>query len=98
MNDDPVEMRASILRRIHAGLLPLGPGDRTYGGYGDGRLCDACERPIGPNEVQYEVDCAGDTSTHKQTIILHRHCHSVWLELKSEEFERMVGPIDLSMG
>jgi hypothetical protein len=91
MNDDPIEMRASILRRMRAGLLPLGPGDRTYGGYGDGRLCDACERPIGRSEVQYEVDCVGSTSTHGRTIVLHRLCHSLWLELTAEAVEPMTG-------
>jgi hypothetical protein len=98
MSDDSEEMRASILRRIDAGFLPRPPGERTYGGYGDGRLCDACGRTIGPSEVQYEVDCAGSTSTNKRTIVMHRSCHGVWLTLQSGEFESLAAAIDLSIG
>ena len=98
MTNDPVEMRAQsfdaymrgcyLLVRVIEPIVAMGMGGSAM--RASGRLARM--------RFNMRLIVRGILRPHKQTIILHRHCHSVWLELKSEEFERMVGPIDLSMG
>jgi len=68
------EQCAIIQGRLAAGELPPRAIDqRTYAGYGEGQLCDACGSLIGRGEVAYEVELPADTLT------MHVGCFAVWV-------------------
>jgi hypothetical protein len=50
------DLSAEIRRRIASGVLPRGPGLRTFAGNGEGQPCDGCGRRIGETDVQYQID------------------------------------------
>jgi hypothetical protein len=62
-----------ILAKIRSGALPppRKPPAKCYAGKGSGRLCDACNRPITSDDVEYELDA---------TLIFHRNCYVIWLD------------------
>jgi hypothetical protein len=44
---------------------------------GNGRLCRACKEPIRANETEIELELP----LGRPSVLLHRACHAVWLEL-----------------
>jgi len=73
-----------ISRRLADGSLPHFCGQRTYGGRGDGANCACCGRPIGPAEVQYDVDqpqAADGAPDPAQSIPMHLPCFRLWVQL-----------------
>jgi hypothetical protein len=62
--------------RIKDGRLPCHPTGDVRGGQGTGALCGVCGRPIGPDEIEYEVQFIADRAL---TCRLHFHCYEVWL-------------------
>jgi hypothetical protein len=61
--------------RIEDGQLGCEPPAATWGGYGDGTLCELCGEPIGPADVEYEVQMVAHRGrTHR----FHLLCHTVW--------------------
>jgi hypothetical protein len=47
-----------------------------WGGPGAGELCALCDKPIRPDEVEYEVDASVDGAQH--AFRFHIVCLSVW--------------------
>jgi hypothetical protein len=78
---DEASIRARVSRLLADRILPCETPDQTWAGRGMGLRCIACETPIAPTEVEYEVDFSG------RTLRLHRRCHEIWLE----ECEPLVG-------
>jgi hypothetical protein len=82
----PGAMRFSNLHErarelLHTGALPREPAQRTFAGYGDGTACLLCSSPIGPGEVEYELEFGRED---KRIVDLHLACHAIW------EYERQV--------
>lgn len=48
------ELRSRIRERIELGELPSEVPSLMWGGNGTGDLCTVCEKPIGPQEVEFE--------------------------------------------
>ncbi len=67
-------LRLQIRERIERGVLPVMVPQRIYGGYGSGDVCVACDQPIAPSQIDYEVDGP------KPGMPLHFHfvCHVLW--------------------
>jgi hypothetical protein len=63
------QIRQSIL----AGQLPKEHCHATWYGKGTGLLCDGCDRPITPDEVEVECDLPDGGM-----VRLHRQCYDVW--------------------
>jgi len=70
---------------LRTGVLPRGPAVRTYGGYGDGTTCVLCSGPIGPLEVEYELEFGSQDTQHAH---LHLACHAIW------DYERRAAAVD----
>ena len=71
---DQEQLRARIRERIRNGLIPGGPGGRTYGGNGTNCICSCCNTAIGPREIEYEVYFDGCGAT----LRAHLHCYRIW--------------------
>jgi hypothetical protein len=75
-----VELRALIRQRIQSGLLPRGPGDKTFGGPGNGETCDCCDQSIPRHRVRYEVEYARPDASFERLLVAHLECHQIWIE------------------
>jgi hypothetical protein len=64
----------AIRAKVRAGVLRYDAPERTWGGMGKGRPCDACGGPIEKVEVEYELDFDGG----KTTLRLHVPCCIAW--------------------
>ncbi len=74
-------LHAQVRARLAQGVLPRGPGSKTYAGLADGPLCDCCGAPIVGDDVQYEVDFAdGPCGNRIRSLMMHCVCHEVWME------------------
>ena len=62
--------------RIESGQLPCDPSARMWGSRGSGATCVLCGRPIGPDEIEYEVEMRINGAP--DTLQFHRACHAVW--------------------
>lgn len=61
--------------RIESGQLPCDRPARMWGSRGSGAPCALCGRPIGPNEIEYEVELRHGVH---DTLHFHRVCHAAW--------------------
>jgi hypothetical protein len=62
------EIRQRLSRRI----LPRDSPARMWAGPGTDQPCDGCDRAIGSNETEHEVEVSG------RAIRLHRECFLIW--------------------
>jgi hypothetical protein len=62
--------------RMGSGQLPRHPAARMWGSHGHCAPCALCGRPIGPDEIEYEVEMRINEAP--DTLHFHRACHSVW--------------------
>jgi hypothetical protein len=70
------ELRPIARERIAKGRLPHDPPKRMWGGRGTGQLCAVCDKPIQPDEVEFEVEQSLDGTVH--TFYFHILCQAVW--------------------
>jgi hypothetical protein len=68
----PSDAPLKIRERLDRGTLPHEPPGKMYAGHGENQLCDGCDEPIGPSQVQYEFDADG------RTIRFHLGCAGLW--------------------
>jgi hypothetical protein len=73
--EDPALRRLAI-ERIESGRLPCNPAARTWGSHGTGAACALCEHPIGPDQIEYEVELK--TARADITLQFHLACYSIW--------------------
>ena len=69
-------LRPIARERIAAGTLPCEIPNQIWAGKGSGRSCDLCDKPIGPGEIEYEVEHT-DQKTGR-TFHFHIVCQSIW--------------------
>ena len=70
---DEQELRELIRLRICSGTLPLCSDPHTlFGGNGEGGECDCCGQQIVAAQIQFDVDCCGDT------FQMHLRCYDAW--------------------
>jgi len=74
------ELERVAKQRIRTGELPCHPTARMWGSHGTGALCSLCDRPIRPEEVEYEVALAadGDSGRGEHVLRFHLACHAIW--------------------
>jgi len=65
-----------ILAKMSDGLLPVQEPKKTWGGYGSGNPCAACDEPILPHLVEHEVDL------ESTTLLFHAACDAMWRGLR----------------
>jgi hypothetical protein len=79
-------LRLIARERIARQQLPSRGLSRMWGGYGTGQLCALCDKPIQPNEVEYEIE---HTGAAVQTFRFHIVCLSAWqLECARDDYLR----------
>ena len=70
------ELRLVARERIARGQLPCGATSRMWSGHGSDLPCALCDKPIQPDEVEYEVELRESGALH--TIRFHILCQSMW--------------------
>lgn len=68
---------------IEAGKIPSRWLVRVYAGSGSGVCCAICDRPVEPNQTEFELDFAQDHGGPGASARVHRECCLAW--------ERLVG-------
>ena len=71
-----ISLKQLAQERIESGQLPCDPAARLWGSHGSGAACALCGRPIGPDEIEYEVETR--IKGAPDALHFHRACHSVW--------------------
>ena len=70
----------AIAMRIRTGSIRHDPPEKTWGGMGNGRRCDACRRPIETTDLEIEADF----DSAKTTLRLHGACFTAWQRAAEE--------------
>ena len=65
-----------IRQKIISGILPGDPPKEGFATMGAGRMCRGCDLPIKAHETQMAIELRDGRS-----VVLHRPCYAVWLEL-----------------
>jgi hypothetical protein len=68
------ELRARIRRCIDEEWLPVFLPGRITAGYGSGLKCHACDQPIVPSEIKYDVQDPGNAAR----LRFHLGCYVLW--------------------
>jgi hypothetical protein len=87
LTQQEAELEPLAREGIAGGRLPRGVAATMWGGYGQGRPCSLCGKPIERDEVEYEVEVLVDRAA--VTLRLHILCESAWrLECAREHAPR----------
>ena len=70
--DEPV-LYARALERVQTGELPGELPKSVWAGNGGGAACALCDKRIGRNEVEYEVQ-----DNVERAFLFHLRCHAIW--------------------
>jgi hypothetical protein len=60
-------------KRIGTGELPREVERSIWAGPGSDSLCDLCNKPVGPPQIEYEIKDLGGRSFR-----FHISCHEIW--------------------
>jgi hypothetical protein len=75
MQFDEKELRLEVRRRVADGRLPCETQRYLWAGTGDGQLCSLCDRPVHPDQIEYELQF----NTNPATVYrFHLICHQAW--------------------
>ena len=82
MPDEPI-LREKARAAVETGKLPSRAPTRTWGGPGVGADCSVCGVPVGPDEMEFEIQFARDAGKPGlDKFHVHIRCFAAW------EFER----------
>ena len=70
-----LQLLARIRRCIDEGRVPVYLADSISAGYGAGSKCHACDQPIAPGEIEYDVQ---DPRNDAARLSLHLRCYVLW--------------------
>lgn len=71
-----LELKRRALERIRQGVLPAEIPKTIWAGPGTGMPCSLCDRPVGPAEMEYEIDGRSKGGT-QSTLRFHLQCHAL---------------------
>jgi hypothetical protein len=75
MHFDENDLRLLARSRLQRGELPDQVQQYMWAGAGDGQSCSLCDRPIGSQQIEYELQF----NTQPVTVCrFHRICHQAW--------------------
>jgi len=73
---DDVALRELVRELLGDGRLPKSASSSLIAKYGDGTVCDVCERPVVGSTVMYLLNFgSGDEA---QQFLMHFKCFMVW--------------------
>lgn len=67
-------VRQRLRELVAAGRLPAITPVEIAAGYGHGRVCVACDRPVTNHQMEYEVGDAGE----ERRLSFHSACYLLW--------------------
>ena len=71
---------------MEAGRLPNRQPDRMWGGAGVGAHCTICDAALMPDEIELEIQFAGEDGGDAVSYHVHPSCFAAWdLELRSTD-------------
>jgi hypothetical protein len=73
VSDAAQDIAAIIRAKLAADELPSAKPEKVWGGKGTGQPCKGCGRPIGADDIEYEVDLPGACLAMR----LHQPCLQV---------------------
>lgn len=76
---DPNSPVQSIRELLSRRGLPDAQFERLWGGRGTQCCCEACGRPIAPDDVEYELEFR--QGSQNVTMVLHRDCWEEWRQV-----------------
>ena len=82
------EVRLRVQQRIDTGGLPLLRPDHIHAGYGSGNICCACDQPIEPTKIEYEIV----TPDEARKLIFHFACYVIWQRECSQRMDERNHP------
>jgi hypothetical protein len=66
-------IRERVREGLLSGALPPVDGNRSWAGRGTGRTCRICAEPIGPDQIEHEVEAP-------DSVLVHQACLIIWRE------------------
>ena len=70
---DPQDgIRQRVREALASGALPPVNGTRSWAGRGTGRACRICQEPIGPGQIEHEVEAPDSVPVHQTCLLLWR--------------------------
>jgi len=81
-------LRAHIRQQMENGLLPVFTPATIHAGYGAGSACYACQQPITPAQIEYEIQ----DWEHGERLRFHVGCHVLW-QFECGERTRRAAPV-----
>jgi hypothetical protein len=76
---DETALRLLAKRKIETGALPRPAPSHAFAGRGSGLPCSLCERPITPDEYEFEYGNRGGEISR-----FHVRCQGIWRLVLSE--------------
>lgn len=73
IQSERADLGALIRSKVLAGTIPKAAPVKVWAGYGNGKVCCACDLPSTVQDVECEVDMADD-----RTFRFHRACLALW--------------------
>lgn len=78
MSDDDT-LREKARRVVRAGTVPNRRPDHTWGGPGGGVRCVICNEAVGHDDVELEIEFAGDDDEAGPGVYrAHPRCFAIW--------------------
>jgi hypothetical protein len=72
---DEEALRREARRRVAEGRLPCEAQQYLWAGAGEGQPCSLCDRPIGAQQIEYELQFK---AAPVAMVRFHRICHQAW--------------------
>jgi hypothetical protein len=69
---------AAVRAKLQSGQLPSSTPMKVWVGKGTKRPCMGCDRPVAPEEIEYEVDLPGRSDAEGVTLIFDQRCLAIW--------------------
>jgi hypothetical protein len=76
------DLGALIRSKVLAGTIPKDAPVKVWAGYGNGKVCCACDLPSTAQDVEYEVDMA-DSRTSR----FHQPCLTLWHQERARNLQ-----------
>lgn len=70
------ELRLRARDLIQRGHLPAVVPSKMWGGHGSAQCCSLCDKPIQPDEIEYEINAG--VQQNLRTYRFHFMCHAAW--------------------
>lgn len=75
---DEKALRGQAREAIRAGTLPRRRPERMWGGPGGGAPCALCRKPVGSDEIEFELQFTSGEGAGAANYHVHLRCLAAW--------------------